>query len=244
VQESNEKKHNYFYKITNLINGKYYYGIHSTDNLNDGYKGNGTLLKLAKKKYGIKNFIKEIIADYPTRKEASEHEKMVVTMDLVLDENCYNMKLGGLNENTYKHTDETKNKLRVSRIGKNLSKDTLDKISGENHHSFGKVISPDTKLKMSLAKRGEKNHNFGKPKTDETKKKISDANTGRTVSNDTLEKMKIRSTCKPCIILGIYYISVKEASRQLNIFNATITCRIKSKTSKWVEWQYASAQNN
>ena len=32
----NERKYHYLYKITNLVNNKYYYGIHSTDNLEDG----------------------------------------------------------------------------------------------------------------------------------------------------------------------------------------------------------------
>ena len=63
-----EKKHNYFYKITNLINGKFYYGIHSTNDLDDGYFGSGTALKSAVKKYGIDSFKKEIICDYKTRK--------------------------------------------------------------------------------------------------------------------------------------------------------------------------------
>ena len=29
--------YHYFYKITNNINGKFYYGIHNTSNLNDNY---------------------------------------------------------------------------------------------------------------------------------------------------------------------------------------------------------------
>ena len=31
------KKYNFVYKTTNLLNNKYYIGVHSTDNLNDGY---------------------------------------------------------------------------------------------------------------------------------------------------------------------------------------------------------------
>ena len=34
-----EYKYHYFYKITNLLNNKYYYGVHSTNDLNDQYMG-------------------------------------------------------------------------------------------------------------------------------------------------------------------------------------------------------------
>jgi len=41
-----------------LINGKYYYGIHSNNNLEDGYMGGGDAIKSAIKKHGKENFIK------------------------------------------------------------------------------------------------------------------------------------------------------------------------------------------
>ena len=55
------KIHNIVYKIINLINGKYYYGIHSTENIFDGYMGSGKTIVNAIKKYGVENFTKEII---------------------------------------------------------------------------------------------------------------------------------------------------------------------------------------
>ena len=88
-------KYNYFYKITNIVNGHYYYGVHSTDDLNDGYMGSGTRLKNAFKKYGINNFKKEIIKQCESRKEAYELESIFVTEALIKDSNCYNIILGG-----------------------------------------------------------------------------------------------------------------------------------------------------
>lgn len=90
------KKYNYFYKITNNINGHFYYGVHTTDNLDDGYMGSGTRLKYAYKKYGIENFTKEIIKYFDTNKEAYEYESEIVNENLIYDENCYNLSLGGI----------------------------------------------------------------------------------------------------------------------------------------------------
>lgn len=90
-----EKKFNYFYKITNNLNGHFYYGIHSTDNLDDGYMGSGTALKKAFKKYGIENFSKEILKYFETRKKAAEYEEQNVTLSLINEERCYNIVPGG-----------------------------------------------------------------------------------------------------------------------------------------------------
>ena len=92
------KKHkfNYFYKITNNINGHYYYGIHSTDDLNDGYMGSGTRLHYAYKKYGKENFTKEVLKYFDTYDDACEYESLIVNEVLLKDDSCYNVKLGGL----------------------------------------------------------------------------------------------------------------------------------------------------
>lgn len=88
-------KYHYFYKITNLINEHYYYGIHSTNNLNDGYFGSGHRLKLAIKQYGKENFKKEILKFFDSREQCSEYESLVVNENCVFDIDCYNLKRGG-----------------------------------------------------------------------------------------------------------------------------------------------------
>ena len=87
--------YHYFYKITNKLNNHYYYGIHSTDNLNDGYMGSGRKLRRAINKYGIENFEKEIIKFFETREECAKYEQLIVNEDLIKDTACYNIALGG-----------------------------------------------------------------------------------------------------------------------------------------------------
>ena len=95
MRHKDNYKYNYFYKITNNLNGNFYYGIHSTNSLDDGYMGSGLKLKRAYKKYGIENFSKEILKFFDTREELSDYEAEAVTEILVNDPNCYNTSLGG-----------------------------------------------------------------------------------------------------------------------------------------------------
>ena len=87
--------YHYFYKITNLINGHFYYGVHNTQNLDDGYMGSGVRLQIAYKKYGIENFKKEILKYFDTKEDAFEYEAEVVNETLINDNNCYNLSPGG-----------------------------------------------------------------------------------------------------------------------------------------------------
>lgn len=90
-----KRKYHYFYKITNNINGHFYYGVHNTDNLDDGYMGSGKRLHFAYKKYGMENFTKEILKFFNSSAEAFEYEAKVVNETLAEDPNCYNISVGG-----------------------------------------------------------------------------------------------------------------------------------------------------
>jgi hypothetical protein len=84
------------YKITNLVNGKIYVGVHKTKNINDGYMGSGFLIKKAILKYKIENFKKEVIAECTTEEEMFELEKLIVTQEFVSSNKTYNLKIGGI----------------------------------------------------------------------------------------------------------------------------------------------------
>ena len=89
------KKYYYLYQIINLINGKIYIGAHSTDNLDDGYFGSGSLLKKAIRKYGQENFVKITLYEVGCSDDLYKKEAEIVTLDFVERSDTYNLKVGG-----------------------------------------------------------------------------------------------------------------------------------------------------
>lgn len=88
-------KFHYVYQTKNNVNGKTYVGVHSTNNLNDGYMGSGVNLKQAFDKYGIENFETLIMSFFDTREEALVEEAFLVDENWVCDSRNYNVALGG-----------------------------------------------------------------------------------------------------------------------------------------------------
>lgn len=85
----------FVYKTTCKTNGKYYIGMHSTRDINDGYLGSGTILKKAVSKYGIENFEREIICYEETREALIKSEYDILKSIPVSDKLCYNIIRGG-----------------------------------------------------------------------------------------------------------------------------------------------------
>lgn len=111
------KKYNFVYKTTNLINKKIYVGVHSTDELEDGYLGSGKYLAKAIKKYGIYNFEREIIKYFDTVEEAYLFENEFVNEEFVNRLDTYNLTTGGYGG--YNNISE-KGKENISKARKNM----------------------------------------------------------------------------------------------------------------------------
>lgn len=90
-----EKKYHYIYKTTNLVNQKYYIGMHSTDNLEDGYIGSGKRLWNSIKIFGKDNFKCEILEMLPDRSSLKERERELVNENVLKDKMCLNLQPGG-----------------------------------------------------------------------------------------------------------------------------------------------------
>jgi len=90
-----ERNIHYIYKTTCNVTGRYYIGMHSTCNLEDGYMGSGLRLRRSLRKYGVENHTKEILEYLKTREDLILREIEIVTKELIADDKCMNLKEGG-----------------------------------------------------------------------------------------------------------------------------------------------------
>lgn len=196
-----EKKFNFVYLTTNLINGRQYVGDHCTNNLNDNYIGSGKLLLKKINQYGRENFKCQIIEYFDTKQKAFDAQEKYITEYKTLIPNGYNISIKGgygvpgsfLNENTKqklrdvlkgkKQSKELINKRAAARKGKKFSDESRKKLSeahkGQIPWNLGIKHSEATKKKISLSLSNEKHPNWGKELKKETREKISENNKGK-----------------------------------------------------------------
>lgn len=141
----------YTYKITNLINGKIYVGVHKTTNLEDGYMGSGVALNRAISKYGIGQFKKDILMFHPSETEMFEVEALIVDQEFVNRPDTYNLKLGG--EGSWSHINSVpmrqsqKDAISLGLINTNKK---IGWAYGNSYHGFkDKKHSAESKRKIS-----------------------------------------------------------------------------------------------
>jgi len=158
------------YKATNRINGLSYIGQTIQPlkyRIKKHFNGKETYFSNALHKYGDENFDWEIIEECNSKEQLNEREQYYISKLNTLRPNGYNLTLGGDGGTLgYKHTEETKEKLR-----KPKSEETKKKLS-ESHK--GKKLSEETKEKISKMWSGDGNPMYGKTHSKETKRKISE----------------------------------------------------------------------
>lgn len=93
------KKYHYVYRIDCLLDGCYYIGVHSTNNINDGYFGSGSGLRASIRKHGKEAFTKTILSYYETREEAINEEIRLLNSGVTDDPLSYNIAYAGVKIN-------------------------------------------------------------------------------------------------------------------------------------------------
>lgn len=161
------------YKTTNLLNGKFYVGMHKTSNIDDEYLGSGKVLLNAIKKYGKENFKKEVLFVFDNEEDMKEKEKEIVTEEFLKNNDVYNLCEGGKGGFSYieknqiskfkgkKHKEETKERIRTymktipSRFPKTPWNKDKKMNSSYKLSRSNKVCSEEKKEKLSNALKGK-----------------------------------------------------------------------------------------
>lgn len=90
-----EKTIHYIYKTTCNVTGRYYVGMHSTCNDEDGYMGSGKRLRYSIRYHGKENHTREILEYCDSREELAKREREIVNLELIKEDLCMNLCVGG-----------------------------------------------------------------------------------------------------------------------------------------------------
>ena len=167
-----QKKYHFIYKTTNLVNGKFYVGMHSTDDLEDGYFGSGKILQYSVSKHGIENHQVEILEFLSSREELKKREAEVVNGALLAHPLCMNLKFGG--EGGWDHILTDPRKLSEVQALRSKAGNLAFTEKMKKDETFKELFS-------SKVSAGNINRKGKAPKA---------SFTGRTHSDETLEKMR------------------------------------------------------
>ena len=156
---TNQRKYHFIYKTICQVNGKFYYGMHSTDNLEDGYVGSGTRLWHSIRKHGRENFRLEILEYLPNRESLKKREAELITEEMLRDPMCMNLKYGG--EGGWNLMSE-----QVQRRSKTISKQRKKAknylITKSVHSLGGKSVISKNRLMWAGKHTDEAKANIGK----------------------------------------------------------------------------------
>ncbi len=176
----------YVYLITNLVNGNLYVG--KTNNIDKRwlkhkrisaggktkYPYNYKYFHSAISKYGVKNFELSVLDNYELETQALVGEIKHIARLKVEGYKLYNLTDGGDGVSGYKHSDETKQKISLAKIGKKLNED----------HKNALVLS-------RLDPSNKCNPGHTTPHSEETKRKISSSNCVVMSSPDIKKKLSL-----------------------------------------------------
>ena len=169
----------YLYKTICLITGRYYIGIHSTNNLEDDYMGSGKRLRRSIRKYGVENHKKEILEFFENRELLVEREKERITPEMITDKNCMNIQPGGGGGFSSEQQRINSNKSHLKQ--KYLRENDIEWVKKKS-----KKISSSLLLQYENGER-DKKYFFdwsGKNHNDDTKRKIGEINSIKQKGNN------------------------------------------------------------
>lgn len=182
----------YIYETTNLINGRKYIGQKKSPEFVPSYKGSGTIIELAIRKYGKDNFSVRMLCPCFSQEELDAEEiDYIAHCNAVNSPDYYNLAVGGQgiragSKCSIEHNINTS----LGLLGKSKSEEHRRHISesktGSNNPMYGKQHSDEWKEKMSERMSGSNNPFYGKRWTPEM---YAAHQGGYTLSDETRKRM-------------------------------------------------------
>ena len=172
------------YKITDKTNGKVYIG-QTTRSLKKRWDEHCKLnlcplIHAAILKHGVENFTVEQIDSATSRDELDLKEQHWIKHYDCISPKGYNLTSGG---NTCRFSDETRGKMSNTAKGKVISNETKLKMSvankGKPNVMKGKHLPDEWKANIRKSQSGENHSFYGKHHSEETKRKISESKKGK-----------------------------------------------------------------
>lgn len=201
------------YRWVNTVNKKWYIGSHQGP-VDDGYLASGKLVNRGFLKYGIENFVREILYVGEDFREVEEF--ILEFVDAAYDPMSYNLKNKAVGGDVWRGRKNTKE-----------YEEHLQKLSqpGKKNGMFNKRHSVESKALMSKSKLGNIPWNKGKTGiySEETLKKRNKSRKGFEHSLETRINMSLNrgggsnSNAKSVTIYGETYQTLEEASTSLGI---------------------------
>lgn len=174
----------------------YYVGLHSTNNLEDGYFGSGTRIRRSVNLHGRTKHTMQILEYLQTREALLLREEQIVNSKMLSDPLCMNILRGG-------GTNYCSPSIGNAQRGKHVSDESRRRMSeAAKRRTDRHPLSEQTKVKMSLAKKG-------KPKTLEHRQKISEV--AKAIRDEEWSKKMSIARGSACTIDGVTIYPSKRA---------------------------------
>jgi hypothetical protein len=160
----------YIYKTTCNLTGRWYVGMHSTSNLEDGYMGSGTILRHSVRKHGKENHTKDVLEFCESREALVLREIEIITKELLSDGLCMNLKEGGNGGFINKE-----HMIKCSNAGNDVIKEKIkNNLEFRTRHIYYATLNINKYNLLGLKHKGfdDKNH------SDETKELMSQKRKG------------------------------------------------------------------
>lgn len=166
------------YKTTNLLNNRYYIGMHRTENIDDGYLGSGKILKRAIKKYGKENFKREVLFIFDNENDMILKEAELVNEEFCKSDDNYNVATGGSGGDTLTfHPD-------IIEIKKKMSDKNIGRIP------WNKGIPRTEEVKKTISEKNKGKISWNKGTQNDKSRWINNGKINKRVKNDELSYHK------------------------------------------------------